>query len=880
MRLDIVKLLEAEKDVTNIVVLTHNVDFVFIQSVILPALRRCGHPSLTIFADVRCAIESFQHQHMVLDALGTRFRVVPVKMRPGFCFHPKAILLSGHKRGSLLVGSGNVTFGGWRENAETWCRFDSDSDGTAPFSAFRDYLGKIIELTPLRGYLEAEVNECFDGRLRSWAQDMASPGGLLGQPNSSVTLIDQMQSSLQGKPVTSLLVHSPYFDDGGKALRELSTRFNVKVRVAAQLKRSGLSAEVAKTLSEKIDVNTVTFQHRTADSQTREAFIHAKWYAFEHSDTISVFLGSANCSQAALTISGNVGNAELMAFVSLPKVEFEANFIEELEFLEVDTQLSAPAKGAQDGKPLPALHISAARLDQDCLQIAYACAPEILLAGLFVGGKQVEFTEAEPGVIIANGVSPECRQVCLRGSAGDEVIFSNLHWIDHEQALSTTARSRSVVDAVRTKVQSQSWSIGAWSDIANVFLRNLQYMPARMTAGRIVAVGAIRGRAENDRYTAEDVFSDSYGLPAFSQLTATISVGFDERVTSLRHLLMRWFGYKDETGPETAVEIPSDDGDDDAVDRPESFPINKKVPKPIAPPARVVSESDRKRALKMLEMVSKEMSSEPYLRDRQPETISIDIQFSSVLFRSGLCEGWITEEEFFVSTHKIWAPLFFTSLPEPPCGWLEYRYKTCDDPNEFAQKLLSPKLTAALAAWVFAIPEAGRSPEHSRFYLTKLLAVARLPWLWHYDNSAEVSKELQGLLVSSADIRGGRFWEETEAKWVEMMRYGHALRLFEKSIAEKTPADLKLQIVQQQVKKGDLLWQGKSGICVAVEDFNRSDIGTNTEILYLQKQANKGVIRAEFAIPVRGLLSCSGIMLDETPREALRAMLDNVEGGF
>ena len=530
---------------------------------------------------------------MVLDSLGTRFRVVPVAMRSGFRFHPKAILLSGQKKGVLLVGSGNLTFGGWRENAEIWCRYDSDADGTSQFSAFLGYLGKIVGLTALRGYLEPEVNECFDGRLRPWAQEMEPPSGLLGRPGTGAGLIEQMQAALQDKPTTGLLIHSPYFDDGGVALSELSSRFKVRTRVAAQLKRSGLQVETAKALADRIAVDTVNFQHRVGESKTREAFIHAKWYAFEHADSYSIFLGSANCSKAALTIPGNDGNAELMALISLPKIEFEANFPGELEFLEIDPQLAMPTDDdAKDEAVLPSLHVSAARLDQGCLQVAYSGPQKIDGLVLVVDGRPVVYTEAEPGVIVANGVPSECRQVLLRARIGADTIQSNRHWVDHEQALSTTARSRSVVDAVRSKVQAQNWSIGAWSDIANVFLRNLQYMPTRMATTRVAGTGTKREQAGQTHYTAEDVFSESYSLPAFSSLTtAMMAANFDDRVTSLRQLLMRWFGYKEEAEGEPSPGEPDpDDGNDDVVDRPEKLPPATRRPN-LTP--RVITDSDQ-----------------------------------------------------------------------------------------------------------------------------------------------------------------------------------------------------------------------------------------------------------------------------------------------
>jgi len=84
MRQDLIKLIESQEDVTNIIVLTHNIDFVFIQLIVLPALRRCGRPTFTVFADAQCATETFTYQSPVLTGLGIRYRVVPVAMEPGF----------------------------------------------------------------------------------------------------------------------------------------------------------------------------------------------------------------------------------------------------------------------------------------------------------------------------------------------------------------------------------------------------------------------------------------------------------------------------------------------------------------------------------------------------------------------------------------------------------------------------------------------------------------------------------------------------------------------------------------------------------------------------------------------------------------------------
>jgi len=162
MRDDLLKKLSGHRDLTNVVVLTYNIDLIFIEHVFLRALKRCGHPTLTIFADAEEVNRTFESQGRWLAGIGRRYRVVPVAMSTGYRFHPKAALLSGPEHAELLIGSGNLTFGGLRQNDEIWMSFSDEEDGTGPMAAFQSLLVSCAGQAGASRGAQREIEEAFD----------------------------------------------------------------------------------------------------------------------------------------------------------------------------------------------------------------------------------------------------------------------------------------------------------------------------------------------------------------------------------------------------------------------------------------------------------------------------------------------------------------------------------------------------------------------------------------------------------------------------------------------------------------------------------------------------------------------------------------------
>ena len=95
----------------------HNIrpqPFLF-EAVILDALVRGGGREALILADVEGVRASLSEQGA--QRVGKDYEVEPVSVSNGV-FHPKISVLCDAEECHLLVGSGNLTFGGWGGNCE------------------------------------------------------------------------------------------------------------------------------------------------------------------------------------------------------------------------------------------------------------------------------------------------------------------------------------------------------------------------------------------------------------------------------------------------------------------------------------------------------------------------------------------------------------------------------------------------------------------------------------------------------------------------------------------------------------------------------------------------------------------------------------------
>jgi hypothetical protein len=193
--------------------------------------------------------------------------------------------------------------------------------------------------------------------------------------------------------------------------------------------------------------------------------------------------------------------------------------------------------------------------------------------------------------------------------------------------------------------------------------------------------------------------------------------------------------------------------------------------------------------------------------------------------------------------------------------------------------MASPELSAALATWCMTAPQDIKTPEHIVFLLAKTLAVARLPWLWHGGENEMISRETGLMLANTNGKLSDADLTRFEKDWITLMRRGAALRALEEVLGKNTPEELREKIREDQINRGELLWQGKSGYCVAMCSCKRSD-KQNALVLRLQGTKKETFFKPSFLIPLRSLLCTDLIPESERfgtlQRNYIREMLSEI----
>jgi len=846
---DLLKSISKAKNVHSIIVLTHNIDFLFIQTVVLKFLKKMGSPSLTIFADAQCVQESYENQKLIIHGLGKRYRVVPVSLYRSYDrFHPKAVLLSGHDKAFLYVGSGNLTFGGWRQNAEIWNKYDTKEDGTAVFNAFQDYLHGVIKRLPYTQNIANAVNNAYNKETAPWSTNMEESSGLIGRVNIKSSLLEQMKEYVE-RGCDKLIIQSPYFDSEGKTIQQLNELFSPKtIEIYAQNRHSELTEEIISTLEKNISIVPTNFIHYAQD-KPKQAFIHAKYYAFLYPDKAIVFSGSANCSKAAMTTSSiKVGNAELMSVKEMSLTDFNAQYNNDIEKVSEFTPKSereVKESYEEIATPKP-VQIHSAQFEYKHIKVAVTVHEDYQINASKVDNNICKIKYIEDNLLHIEGFENKPSKLCLlyKNKQTDKLICSDEIWIDDERELSTSAKTRSLSDFIQGSSEL-AWNHNVFGDLLKVFNEHLVHTPKRDDAH------ALGNTKVHDKvrtlFNPSDVFVDNYNS------TSLHSSNSSRYTFDIHAILRQYLGlYNQNTDDDSKAELTQEELqeqlDKDSVDIDPKTTTNDK-------PKVEIDEQGRKKIKKLIETLVDAFTNEEIVANRPLSLLIDDLKVASIILRMGLSNEWVTQEEYFDTSYTLWTEFFFSCSLDENRGYIDLKL---DQEDIDVEELYSAELSASMLTWLFAI-EPSDDIQYIRLLMSAILVQAKYNWVFFGSDYEQIDIEIKKLLVAFKPKDINKLLLEHRNLWNLIKNTGKAFAEMINKIGTNKVPDYKDRLPLKEINKGELLWGKNGNFYIVQSNYDRKLQPINqskfrADVIPLNKLQKETFFKVDFTIPIHDLL--------------------------
>lgn len=297
---------------------TFNAYLPFYEEVVLRRLVASGCSNNVVLMDARQCAEALAHESTRPRRAGIDYTLVPVR-DPG-AFHPKILLRLGKRKGSLFVGSHNLTVAGFGMNDELTNRFEYDAKGSkddvGAFASVVELLRDFVSASPTE--VAASVDAAIESapwlaKLHPVSEDVA----VLGTRTTTSALWDQLRPRLP-ENVQRVLVLAPFFDAEFDFLERMRADLGA-VEVVVAVDPDTVQANPAK-VSGLSGIRFVDARHLIPGKGRREGitpYLHAKALVCEATAGNVLVTGSANASGAAFLVPNRRRNSECIVVRSL-----------------------------------------------------------------------------------------------------------------------------------------------------------------------------------------------------------------------------------------------------------------------------------------------------------------------------------------------------------------------------------------------------------------------------------------------------------------------------------------------------------------------------------------------------------------------------------
>ncbi|MEO9781609.1 MAG: hypothetical protein ABJH07_03005 [Sedimentitalea sp.] len=282
---------------------TYALSLSFFEAVALDALVRGGAKSATILADTDGLRSALSEQGA--QRVGRDYEVEPVSVSGGV-FHSKLSLLLDPEDGHMLVGSGNLTFGGWGLNLECIEHLHPSFAG----NAFRDaaqFFAGMADSNRLHHHAAELCGETSERlmRLGSESSDSESIRLFNNLDRPIVEQVSQVIADLGG--ARRLVSVSPFYDNNGDAIGSLCDALSLDhAFIHAHHFGGTVEGKIGTNWpkSDRVEIKPVSVHIFDHEKSPRR--LHAKIYEIVCERGRVILSGSPNMTTAALGSTRNV----------------------------------------------------------------------------------------------------------------------------------------------------------------------------------------------------------------------------------------------------------------------------------------------------------------------------------------------------------------------------------------------------------------------------------------------------------------------------------------------------------------------------------------------------------------------------------------------
>jgi hypothetical protein len=288
------------------VIASYNVNFPFYERVILPQLQASGCRHNIVLADARQCAAELASEIGAPQLCGSEYSLLPI--RAAAAFHPKFVMLFGRRGARVIIGSHNLTVGGFGLNREIGTAFDvvanaeANSPARVAWRFVREWTADFSH--PIQRLISSSE------QIAPWLSaenETEATSNVLGSSPKGSNLWSQLRVKLP-KRVTRVTVVAPYFDASLDFLKIIERELTPKeLVIGVHPLFSDIRSDAKRLLGRAKFVDLSRMGGRWLDQ-----ILHAKLYCFESPSGTMVVSGSANASAPAWIADGPKRNAEMI----------------------------------------------------------------------------------------------------------------------------------------------------------------------------------------------------------------------------------------------------------------------------------------------------------------------------------------------------------------------------------------------------------------------------------------------------------------------------------------------------------------------------------------------------------------------------------------